>query len=88
MKERKKIINTSLDDSVDLLIGAIGDVRESPASVGEHLLVVRVEERGERGQKLVQHLHRWRRVLVAAQIRQRPRDVAQERVGRVLTDER
>ena len=77
-----------LDHRVDLLVGTVGDVGEGPARVGEHLFVVGVEELREGGQYLLQDAHRRRRILVAAQVGQGPRDVAQEGVGRVGVDER
>lgn len=36
----------------------------------------------------MKHLHRWGRILITAQIRQRPSDIPQERVGRIGTNKR
>jgi hypothetical protein len=40
----------SLDDGLNLVVGAVGEVRDGPAGVNEDLVVERVDELGEDGQ--------------------------------------
>jgi hypothetical protein len=42
--------NASLDDGLNLVVGAVGEVRDGPAGVNEDLVVERVDELGEDGQ--------------------------------------
>lgn len=39
--------DTALDDSLDLVVGTVGQVADSPTSVNEDLVVKRVDELGE-----------------------------------------
>ncbi len=39
--------DTGLDDTLNLLVGTVGKVRDGPASVDEDLVVHRVDELGE-----------------------------------------
>jgi hypothetical protein len=41
--------NACLDDSLDLVVGTIREVRNSPASIDEDLIVKRIDKLGEDG---------------------------------------
>ena len=69
---------TSIDNFLDLLIGAISEVGESPAGVRQHLLVTVVHQAGQDGQDLTHGGHGRGRVLVTAQIGDGPGHIAQE----------
>ena len=42
--------NTGLDDSLDLVVGAVREVRDGPARVNQNLIVERVNELRENGE--------------------------------------
>ena len=42
--------HAGLDDLLDLVVGAVGEVGQRPARVGQHLLVVGVDQLGQRRQ--------------------------------------
>ena len=43
--------HAGLDDLLDLVVGAVGEVRQRPARVRQHLLVVGVDQLGQRRQR-------------------------------------
>lgn len=67
----------SLDHHLNALISAICEVRDSPTRIGQHLPVVAVQQTDEGGEDLFDRLQRGRRVLVATEVRHRPRHVSQ-----------
>ena len=68
---------------LNLLVGAVSEVGERPAGVGQHLLVLVLDQLGQDGEALLHHLEGRARVLVAAQVGDGPGHVAEER-GRGL----
>jgi hypothetical protein len=63
--------DTSLDDSLDLVVATIGQVRQSPAGIGEDLLVGRVDETSEGGESGADELE-GRLGLAAAEVGEGP----------------
>ena len=79
-------VRQQLDDALDdaglehgreALVVAVGEVRERPQRVRDHFLVLRVDQRRERRQR-VAHLAEVRQGLAAAKVRERPGRVADE----------
>lgn len=68
---------TGLDHHLDAVVGAVREVGDGPAGVGEHLRVVVVEQADQGGQDLLHGSQGRGGVLVAAEVRQRPRHVAE-----------
>lgn len=67
----------SLDHHLNALISAVCEVRDGPTGVGQHLPVVAVQQTDESREDLLDRLQRGRRVLVATEVRHRPRHISQ-----------
>jgi hypothetical protein len=67
-----------VEHGLDLLVRAVGKIRERPAAVREHLVVVGEDELREHGQGGRHHVPRRLR-LTAAHVGERPGGVAQHR---------
>lgn len=88
-QQRDQVRNdAAVDDQLDLLVAAVGQVAERPDGVDEDVHVRVVNEMTEGWKDLIDGLDRRRRVLVAAQVDDHPRDVAEEADGDVRFDER
>ena len=70
--------DSSVDNFLNSFVRAIGEIRQSPASVGENFFVVVVDKVGQGGKKLSNCRDTGRRILVTAQVGQSPSNVAQE----------
>ena len=68
-----------LDDLLYLLVGSVAQIGDGPASVGEHVNVLVVEESGEHGQRRLHFAELDGRILAATQIGQAPDGVARHR---------
>ena len=77
---------TSIDHCLNLVIGSICEVWESPAGVRQNFTVGMMDKQCKRWQALTHSLKRRRRVLVAAQVWQCPRHVAKKRHRRFGVD--
>jgi len=64
--------NVCLDDSLDLVVGAVGKVRDGPAGVDEDLVVKRVDELGENGKSRSDGVPVGLRGLATAEVAKRP----------------
>lgn len=64
--------DVGLDDSLDLVVGAIGQVRDSPAGVDENLVVKRVHELSENGERRSDGVPVRLRGLAAAEVAESP----------------
>eukprot|EP00050_Salpingoeca_kvevrii_P010306 m.7653 g.7653 ORF g.7653 m.7653 type:complete len:452 (+) comp2784_c1_seq1:247-1602(+) len=72
------VADARINDALDLLVGAIGKVRESPACIGQNLRVALVKEADERGQGSADDGKVGRWVLATAEVGKRPGCVALE----------
>lgn len=66
-----------MDHHLNALISAVCEVRDGPTRVGQHLPVVAVQQTDESREDLLDRLQRGRRVLVATEVRHRPRHISQ-----------
>ena len=77
--------HTSIQHSLDTVIGTIGDVTQRPARICGRLNVLREQQPGEQGQRWFHYLERRRR-FASAQVGQRPGGVADSGQAGVLIE--
>ena len=82
--------HSSLDDGLNFVVRTVAKVRERPARISEHLLVVRVHQASERRKRRSQRA-KVRLRFTSAKVRQSPRRVTEHldlRLGVELREER
>ena len=77
-KSHKARHDAAVHNFLNALVGTVSEIRKSPAGVSQNFLVVVVDQVGQGGEQLPHCWDaRWR-VLVATQVGQSPRHIAQE----------
>jgi len=71
--------DSGVDDSLDFLVGAVAEVGEGPARVGQHVGVVVEEQARQNGQTRRHAVEVGRRVFAPTEVAQRPHGVPRHR---------
>ena len=79
--------DTTLNDGLDLVVGAVREVRESPTGVDENLVVQGVDELGQDGQGGSDQVPVRLRSLSSAEVGQRPGGISEHRQLVALAEE-